>query len=460
MFTSAAWMRAEVERERARIAIVRERQRRDRERPEADRFDWYGLPCSCPIPPGRTSCRAHPRARPGQRPPAGNWRTWLYKAGRGTGKSRAGVEWVRWQVEACNRRRLALVAPTAADARDVIVEGESGLLAVCPPWNRPLYEPSKRRLTWPNGAIATTYSADEPERLRGPQHDSAYCDEIGSWRYPDAWDMLMFGLRLGDDPRVLVTATPRPTKLFRSILKAPTTVTTGGSTYENRDNLAPQFFEQIVARYEGTRLGRQEIEAELLEDVVGALWQLDRIEALRLAELPPGVTLARVVVAIDPATTSTEGSDETGIVVAAKGSDGRGYVLADRSLRGSPDAWARAAVDAAHEFRADRVVAEANNGGDMVELTLRTVDRSLPYRKVWASRGKQTRAEPVAALYEQGRCHHLGAFPELEAQMTGWVPGQPSPDRMDALVWSLSELLVTATSPAARIPSFTAGYRG
>jgi phage terminase large subunit-like protein len=460
MFTSAAWTPADRERERARIAIARERRRRDRERSEAGRFDWYGPPCTCPIPPGRSSCREHPRAHEGQRPPAGNWTTWLYKAGRGTGKSRAGVEWVRWRVEHCGKRRIALVAPTAADARDVIVEGEAGILAVCPPWNRPLYEPSKRRLTWPNGAIATTYSADEPERLRGPQHEDAYCDEIGSWRYPDAWDMLMFGLRLGDDPRVLVTATPRPTKLFRSILRAPTTATTGGSTYENRDNLAPKFFAEIVARYEGTRLGRQEIDAELLEDVPGALWNLDRIEALRLAELPPGVTLARVVVAIDPATTSAEGSDETGIVVAAKGSDGRGYVLADRSLRGSPDAWARAAVDAAHEFRADRVVAEANNGGDMVELTLRTVDRSLPYRKVWASRGKQTRAEPVAALYEQGRCHHLGAFPELEAQMTGWVPGQSSPDRLDALVWAFSELLVTATSPAARIPSFTAGYRG
>jgi phage terminase large subunit-like protein len=445
---------------KVKAAAILELRRRERQRAEADRYDWYGPPCNCPVPSGRSSCPQHPRAHESQRPPAGTWTTWLFKAGRGGGKTRAGAEWVRWQVERNGHRRVALVAPTAADARDVMVEGESGLLATCPSWNRPLYEPSKRRLTWPDGAIATTYSADEPERLRGPQHSLAWTDEIGSWRYPDAWDMLMFGLRLGDDPRVLVTATPRPTKLFRSILKAPTTATTGGSTYENRDNLAPQFFEQIVARYEGTRLGRQEINAELLEDVEGALFSLDRIEALRLAELPPGVTIARVVVAIDPATTSTEGSDETGIVVAAKGSDGRGYVLADRSLRGSPDAWARAAVDAAHEFRADRVVAEANNGGDMVELTLRTVDRSLPYRKVWASRGKQTRAEPVAALYEQSKVHHLGAFPELEAQMTGWVPGQSSPDRLDAAVYALSDLLVTATSPAARIPSFTAGYRG
>lgn len=353
---------------------------------------------------------------------------------------------MRDQVESGKARRVALVAPTAGDARDVIVEGESGLLAICPPWCRPRYEPSKRRLTWPNGARAFLYSADEPERLRGPQHDAAWCDELCAWRYEAAWDMLMFGLRLGNDPRVVVTTTPKPVKLVRELLGAKTTAVTRGTTYDNRANLAAAFFAQIVTKYEGTRLGRQELNAEMLDDNPYALWQRKQIEALTVSKAPHDadgkLTLVRVVVAIDPAITSNEDSDETGIIVVGLGPDNHGYVLADRSMQGTPREWATAAVTAYHEFEADRIVAETNQGGDMVEHTLRTIDQFIPYRAVHASRGKAIRAEPISALYEQGRVHHVGAFGSLEDQMCQWVPGESSPDRMDALVWGLTELMV------------------
>lgn len=321
---------------------------------------------------------------------------------------------------------MALVAPTAADARDVMVEGESGILAISPPWCRPVYEPSKRRLTWPNGAIATLYSADKPDRLRGPQHDGAWADEVGSWRYPEAWDNLMFGLRLGADPRCVVTTTPRPVKLIRNLVGDPTTAETRGSTYENRDNLAQAFLNTIVKKYEGTRLGRQELYGELLDDVPGALWQRKVLDDLRREKAPD---LARVVVAIDPATTSEEDSNETGIVAAGLGVDGHGYVLDDASLRDSPSAWARAAVRLYYRRQADRIVAEVNNGGDLVETVLRTVDPRVSYKGVHAARGKVIRAEPVAALYEQGRVHHVGLFEDLEDQLCNWVPGMDSPDR-------------------------------
>jgi len=392
-------------------------------------------------------------ARPAQLPPQGNWRVWLLLAGRGFGKTRTGAELMRARVATWTARRVALVAPTAADARNVMVEGESGILAISPPWDRPRYEPSKRRLTWPNGAIATLYSADEPERLRGPQHDATWCDELGSWRNPEAWDMLMFGLRLGTDPRVVVTTTPRPTKLIRALIADPTAIVTRGSTYENRANLAPAFLEQIVRKYEGTRLGRQELEAELLDDVPDALWSRGIIEAARARTAP---TLIRVVVAIDPAATSTEDADETGIIVAGKDGQGQGWVLADASGRYQPTEWAKTAVAAYRAHHADRVVAEVNNGGDMVEATLRVIDPNVPFAAVRASRGKITRAEPVAALYEQGRVHHLGAFPQLEDQMCSFTPAGDrdfamrsaggSPDRVDALVWALTDLLLEPMS--------------
>jgi phage terminase large subunit-like protein len=386
-------------------------------------------------------------ARPEQLPPQSDWRTWLVLAGRGFGKTRTGAEWVRDQVENGRCKRLALVARTTADVRDVMVEGESGIMAVCPPWNRPRYEPSKRRLTWKNGAIATTYSADKPDQLRGPQHDSAWADELAAWRYPDAWDMLMFGLRLGADPRCVVTTTPRPTRIIRDLVKAVTTAITGGSTYDNIANLAPAFIEQIIRKYEGTTLGQQELYAKLLEDNPGALWQRDLIEQHRVIKAPE---LKRVVVALDPSATSGDEADEAGILVAGVGVDDHLYVIDDPSLRASPLGWGKAAVTAYHKYRADRIVAEVNNGGEMVELTIRTIDKSVSYKSVHASRGKQTRAEPVAALYEQGRCHHVGMFAELEDEMCQWVPGDPSPNRMDALVWAGTELMLTQrTAPSA-----------
>jgi len=378
-------------------------------------------------------------------PPPGDWRVWLLLAGRGFGKTRTGAELVRTRVASRAARRIALVTPTAADARDVMVEGESGLLAISARRDRPTYEPSKRRLTWPNGAVAMTYSADEPDRLRGPQHDFAWCDELAAWRYPEAWDMLMFSLRLGSDPRAVVTTTPRPTRLIKTLVADPKVVVTRGSTSQNRDNLAPAFLDQIVRRYEGTRLGRQELEAEILEDVPGAMWGRAVIEGTRLTRLPE---LARIVVAIDPAAGSGEQSDETGIVVAGKDTGGQGYVLADVSGRYAPTEWAKAAIAAYRAHDADRVVAEVNNGGEMVEATLRVVDPNVPFTAVHAARGKVARAEPVAALYEQGRVHHLGAFPALEDQMCGFVhdfdraAAGYSPDRVDALVWALTELLV------------------
>jgi phage terminase large subunit-like protein len=383
-------------------------------------------------------------ARPAQLAPDGDWTVWLYSGGRGAGKSRAGAEWVHEQVQK-GARRIALVGPTAGDVRDVMVEGESGILNCGPV--RPVYEPSKRRVTWPNGAIATTYSADEPDRLRGPQHDAAWCDEIAAWRYPQAWDMLMLGLRLGTDPRVVATTTPKPVKLVRDLMA--TAVVTRSTTYDNLDNLAPTFREQILSRYEGTRLGRQELLAELLEDVPGALWTRDLIEKAR------GVApdLSRIVVAIDPAVTSGEQSDATGIIVVGS-IQNVGYVLEDLSGRFPPEQWANIAVDAYRRWEADRIVAEANNGGDLVASVLRAVNPNVPVRLVRASRGKRARAEPVSALYEQGRIIHAGTFPELEDELCVWTPDTvESPDRMDAMVWGLTDLMLTKSKQGSVVYS-------
>ena len=367
---------------------------------------------------------------------------WLILAGRGFGKTRAGAEWVRGLVESGEGKRIALIAPTASDARDVMVEGESGLLNICPPDFKPLYEPSKRRLTWPNGAVATTYSADEPERLRGPQHDFGWCDEIAAWRYPATFDMFRFGLRLGKRPRSLITTTPKPIKLLRQLVTQDNVVITRGSTFENKANLARAFIDEITRQYEGTRLGRQELWAEILDDAAGALWTRAMLEQARTNEYPDD--LERVVVAIDPAVTSKESSDETGIVVCGRKGH-RGFILADHSGRYSPNEWARKAVEVYHRHGADRIVAEVNNGGDLVQSVLQTGDRRGSYKAVRASRGKRTRAEPVAALFEQQRVSICGAFNELEDQLCTWdaSDGSPSPDRLDAMVWGLHELMGT-----------------
>jgi phage terminase large subunit-like protein len=381
-------------------------------------------------------------ARPEQLAPEGRWESWLLMAGRGFGKTRTGAEWVRAEVESGRRRRLALVGPTARDVRKTMVEGDSGILAVAPPWFRPRFEPSKLRLTWPNGATADLYSAEEPERLRGPNHDGVWADELAAWQYLDeTWDNLELTLRGGDDPKRVVTTTPKPRKVLRDLLADPMSVVVHGSTYDNAVNLAPTFLRRLRRKYEGTRTGRQELYAELLEEAEGALWTRSRLETLRCAAAP---ALRRIVVAIDPAVTSDAHSDETGIIVAGLGLDGSGYVLADLSGRYSPDAWARTAIEAYRTHHADRIIGEVNNGGDLIQHTLRTVDRNVAFKAVHASRGKRIRAEPVAALYEQGRVRHVGALTQLEDQMTNWDPQGPdrSPDRLDAAVWALSELMI------------------
>lgn len=406
-------------------------------------------------------------ARPNQRAPQGDWYIWLILAGRGFGKTRAGAEWV------CERARdgrfspIALVGETAADVRDVMVEaGESSILKVSPPWFLPRYEPSKRRLTWPRPAVdvsncmagafagtgcavAHTYTGDEPDQLRGPQHGSAWCDEPAKWRYADeAWANLELGLRAGVKPQCVATTTPKPTRLIRALVKDPDVRVTTGSTYENIGHLSPAFIRRVVARYEGTRLGAQELHAQILEDTPGALWTMAVLEEHRTREHPP---LVQIGIGVDPAASSGEESDETGIVVAGRAANGHAYVLDDLTLQGTPLEWARAVFAAFQRHSADLIVAEANNGGEMVEHTLRTlrdgkdrpVGMSLPLQLVWASRGKRTRAEPIAALYEQGRVHHVGVFGALESQMTTWVPDvDRSPDRMDALVWILTKLLI------------------
>jgi phage terminase large subunit-like protein len=387
-------------------------------------------------------------ARPNQLPPAGdNWFIWLLLAGRGFGKTRTLSEFVIERVNAGAAKRVALAAATAADARDVITEGPSGILACAPAWHRPTYEPSKRRLTWPNGAIGTLYSADEPERLRGPQHDLAAIDELGSWRRPEAWDNLMFGLRLGERPRCAVATTPRPTRLIRDLIarEGGDVVVTRGTSYENRANLAPEFISQIIRRYEGTRLGRQELLAELLTDTPGALWTRDRIEAQRRSQAP---VLQRVVVAIDPSGSGDEEADETGIVGCGVDETGNGWVLAELSGQCHPTEWARRAVTLYRDLKADRIVAEVNYGGAMVEAVIRAIEPNIPFRAVTASRGKVARAEPVSALYEQGRVFHLGAFDALEDQMTAFTSNFDrskagfSPGRVDALVWGLTDLMI------------------
>jgi phage terminase large subunit-like protein len=379
-------------------------------------------------------------ARENQLPPPGDWQTWMVLAGRGFGKTRMGAEWVAYEAWKNDQTRWAVVAPTFADARDVCVEGESGLKAilerygVLAKWNRSLGE-----IDLTNGSKIKMFSADEPERLRGPQHHGAWCDELAAWRYEAAWDQLRFGLRLGERPRTVVTTTPKPRPLVRRLMSLDSTTITRGSTFDNASNLSAVALEEFQARYDGTRLGRQELFGEILEDVPGALWSRKMLDDYRVSSSP---ALRRVVVGVDPAVTNTEDSDATGIVVAGVGDDDHFYVFADRSLKASPDGWAREAVIAFHAYSADAVIVESNQGGDLNEAVLRTIEPDLPIRMVNARRGKHIRAEPIAALSEQGKFHIVGSLEALEDELTSWTPEvSKSPDRLDAMVHAVTSLM-------------------
>jgi len=393
-------------------------------------------------------------AHRGQLPPDGPWHTWLIMAGRGFGKTRAGAEWVRGVAETDPAARIALVAASLGEARRVMVEGPAGLLAVAPGSQRPEFRPSQGVLAWPGGATATLYSAGEPETLRGPQHSHAWCDEVAKWersggRAEAAWDNLLLGLRLGEAPRLLATTTPRAVPLMRRLVGRPGVIVSRGTTVDNKDNLPPGFVRSVRAQFGRSLLARQELDGELIEEIDGALWNRALLESCR--EDRPGAPAKRVVIGVDPPASAR--GDACGIVVGALGEDGIARVLADASVRRpTPERWARAVAEAARAWQADRVVAEANNGGEMVRSVLHAAgpqgQGTLPVRLVRAARGKAARAEPVAALYERGRVRHVGQFPQLEDELCGLLAGGTyegpgrSPDRADALVWALSELML------------------
>jgi phage terminase large subunit-like protein len=382
----------------------------------------------------------HQLARPEQIPTDDKtWTTWLYLAGRGAGKTRTAAEWLAFQASSNPRTRWAIAAPTYSDVRDTCAEGQSGIVQVLREYGTLKdYNRSIGELFLTNGSRIKLFSGEEPDRFRGPQFHGGWFDELAAFKYPDAWDQYQFGLRLGDFPQTIVTTTPRPTKLIKDLIARKGVRVVRGSTFDNAKNLAPSALIELKARYENTRLGRQELYGEILDNVEGALWSREMIESARVTEAPP---LVRVVVAIDPAVTSSSTSDETGIVCAGVSSAGEYYILDDKSLRASPDKWARQAVNLYHEHKADKIVAETNNGGDMVIMLLKQVDAGIATKKVTATRGKQLRAEPISSLYEQGKVHHIGYFPELESQMCEWTPlSNESPDRLDALVWALTEL--------------------
>lgn len=408
-------------------------------------------------------------ARPNQLPPPGEWLTWLVLAGRGFGKTRCGAEWIRSEVTEKRAGRIALIAETQKDLEEVMVFGESGINSVFPKHQRPKVTKKPIRVEFHTGAIAYGYNATEPDQLRGPQFDTAWGDELAKWRYArETWDQLQFGMRLGKRPRQIITTTPRPIPILKEILSSNTTVITRGVTLDNQANLAPSFIKSITDKYAGTRLGRQELSAEILDDVPDALWTRTALDRDRrsINDIPP---LKRVVVAIDPAAkmnVDPEDGAATGIIVAGVGDDNRGYIIDDATCRESPNGWARMAVACFDRYQADRIVAEINNGGEMVAATVRAVRPTIPFREVHASRGKWTRAEPIAALYEQGRISHVGTFAALEDEMVNFGPngmvGDKSPDRVDALVWALTELFPTIVKtvkkiamPVAKIPSIS-----
>ncbi len=397
--------------------------------------------------------RWHEWAHAGQRPVGDDWRIWLIMAGRGFGKTRAGSEWVSELARGDGTRRFALIGATIDDVRNVMIEGESGLIAVARKEEKVTYNSGKGEVTFPSGALAHVYSAEAYEKLRGPEHSFAWCDELAKWNYPEkAWDNMILGLRLGENPRVLVTTTPRPIPLLRRILSQAGTILRGGATADNY-NLPSSFIAMVQAQYGGTRLGRQELEGELIAEIAGALWTRDMIEQSRTADIPE---MRRIVIAVDPPITA--GGDACGIIAAGLGEDGCAYVLADHSVSGlSPEGWALAVAGAAQAWNADRVIAEGNQGGEMVESTLRAANRSMNVKRVMARHGKSARAEPVAALFESGRARFAGSFRELEDELCGMIigggyegPGR-SPDRADALVWAMHELMLAGGDGRVRV---------
>lgn len=395
-------------------------------------------------------------AMPHQLPPKGDWRTWVILGGRGAGKTRAGAEWVRGIVEGDTphshgqSRRVALVGDTFDQVKEVMVFGESGLMSISPPDRRPAWIAGRRMLVWPNGAEARLYSAQDPNMLRGPQFDAAWVDELAKWRYgQETWDMLQFCLRIGENPRVCVTTTPQNVSVLTDLLALPTTVRTHATTFDNAANLADGFLEHMRTRFGGTRMGRQELEGELLTDVPGAFWTLQEFDRHMISDIPK---LDRIVVAVDPPAKGKSTSDECGIIVAGvvmpeMVQDWRAYVLEDATVSAaSPHEWASAAIEAMQRYGADRLVAEVNQGGDMVESILRTIDPNVSYKAVHATDAKSARAEPIAALYEQGRVFHKKGLDRLQDQMclmtSAGFKGQGSPDRVDALVWALHDLMI------------------
>lgn len=386
-------------------------------------------------------------AREKQLEPAGAWQVWLILAGRGFGKTRTGAEWIRQRVNE-GYKRIGVVAPTAADLRQTIIEGESGILNVFPPYQEPLYEPSKRKVTFHTGAVATLYSGDAPDRLRGHNSDTIWIDELIACKYPkEVYSMAMLGLRIGKRPRCLITTTPKPIPLLKEMITKPIVHLTKGSTYENESNLASTFIDMIKAEFEGTRLGAQELHAEILGDLEGALWNRDLLERQRVTKAPK---LQTTVLAIDPAASTSNTSAETGIVVAARDMKGQGYILEDVSIKGSPKEWATAAITAFYKNDCDVMIVETNQGGNMIKAVIHSIDPRIPIREVRASKGKFTRAEPIGALYEQGKIWHVGFFGKLEDQMCNFIQDADQTelkDRVDAAVWALTYLMLKQRKP-------------
>jgi phage terminase large subunit-like protein len=409
--------------------------------PEGD-YDWEG------------------KGRDEQWFPDGDWRVWLILAGRGFGKTRTGAETVRRLVQEEAAARFALVGETAADVRDVMIEGPDGILQRSPPHERPKYEPSKRRITWPNGIVATAYAGADPEQLRGPQHGFAWVDELAKFKYArETWDNLMFGLRMEHRPRCLVTTTPRPIRLLRELLAPdrPDVAVTRGSTYDNAENLPKAFMEDILRRYEGTTVGRQELYAELLDETPGALWTRTMIDRLRVRGKP---ALHRVLIGVDPSTSGQGLGDACGIVVAGidDPKDSTAYVLEDATLHASPNEWAKEVARLQRKYNADGVIAEGNQGGGLVTHVLYAAEQRMRVKLVNAKKSKKARAEPVVALYEREKVRHVGTFPDLEDEMVNWLPGMRSPNRLDALVWVLDELMLSKNNSQVQATLFGQGW--